>query len=583
MGRHPSVTSAREWRETRAAWLGKRHRWGFGGAHLLDYRETRLGEWYLVSTKGTGRRATHFRTGAHAEEVAEDLDLASSRVRVTRHRLAGRVEVFIRLRDPWASPLIHPLTAESPEAVPPARRSVRDPAVVGMNPETGAVLTVPLWDETGGKNVSVTGIKGAGKGVLLDNLSEHVTGCADGMQVRVNISVKGYAEAASWGPACHLTAFGSDQKSRAVAVLKVICRVIEWRARTYKRGVYEPSPRDPLIVLITDESDSAAAVPAVKALLNDIATKGREYGVTYVHAGQRATYDYTSGKQKSQDDVYCTGMVSRRGEVRHAAGSMASQVPDMATYGEGKPGVWSVAVLGAGQQDGRTWVFAASPAAHAEHVERIAAERAFTQPDLPAACREYLGTAYEALLATDVFARWARGAEDDGDLPAPEDAPAMPASPETGADGTERAPGSVVTAQDDVAGRLEQELDVDDDTRAAFSALDAKLKGVRRMNAETNAMPRPEMSPEAAEAAAEEAWRQVGEQAEIPAEVMERLLGMLREGTTAGGVARALAVSKWTARTWLEKLRGQGAAYVDGEKRAARWRLAPPPPEGDAQ
>jgi hypothetical protein len=987
--RHEAVLQARQWRETKTAWLEKRHRWGFGGAHLLDYRETEVGEWYLVSTKGTGKPAAHFTRGVHAETIAEDLDLQPSRVQVKRHLLAGRVEITIRTRDPWAKVLLHPLTAPAPGIELPARRTVRDPAPVGQNRDTGKVLAVPLCDETGGKNVSVTAIKGGGKAlaldtplptpsgwttmgavkagdwligrdgkptrvtaatrvmhghdcydvqftdgstitadadhlwltedrrawrsarlarlgkhpqtifpevrttaeiaatlkesvgpsgltsnhavancapfdlpdadlpippytlgawlgdgtarkaeitsadpeviarieadgfrvrkaghhnpyawrmaftrevpellsfrsryatqrtcshacgaawrasggrrsmqcgrcgsrisgtgelcrpcwvatntfvgalkslgiygdkripgiylraserqrrellaglldtdgycgknggvelgvtiprlahgvrelvsslgyssqirekpvmwkgsrsstcytvsftppdkvfsltrkaerqnaakgvialrrlitdvrpvpsvpvrciqvdnadklylagptaipthntVLFDNISEHVTACPDALMIRVNISVKGYAEAASWGPACHLTAFGSDQKSRAAAVLKVICQVIEWRARTYKRGVYEPSPQDPLIVLITDESDSAAAVPAVRALLNDIATKGREYGVAHVHAGQRATYDYTSGKQKTQDDVYCTGMVSRRGEVRHAAGSMAHQVPDMATYGEGKPGVWSVAVLGAGQQDGRTWVFDASPAGHAAHVERIAAERARSQPELPAACREYLGTAYEVLLSTDVFARWARGTEDDADAPGG----AAPAAPDVPApdDGTQPEPvatGSVAVAEADVAGRLERELDVDEDTRAAFATLDEKLRAVRLMNAETAAMPRPQVSPQEASAATEEAWRQVGEQAEIPPEAAEGLLGMLREGTTAGSVAQAFGVSKWIARTWLEKLRGQGAAYVDGERKAARWRLTPPPAQDDAQ
>jgi hypothetical protein len=42
-------------------------------------------------------------------------------------------------------------------------------------------------------------------------------------------------------------------------------------------------------------------------------------------------------------------------------------------------------------------------------------------------------------------------------------------------------------------------------------------------------------------------------------------------------------VKKWTARTWLENLRGKGAAYVVGTRAAARWKLTPPPGEGDSQ
>ena len=55
---HPAVVSAREKRNQQADWLDKRHRWGLGGTHLLDFDETRLGERFLVDVKGTGKRAS---------------------------------------------------------------------------------------------------------------------------------------------------------------------------------------------------------------------------------------------------------------------------------------------------------------------------------------------------------------------------------------------------------------------------------------------------------------------------------------------------------------------------------------------
>jgi transposase-like protein len=58
---------------------------------------------------------------------------------------------------------------------------------------------------------------------------------------------------------------------------------------------------------------------------------------------------------------------------------------------------------------------------------------------------------------------------------------------------------------------------------------------------------------------------------------------MLEEGTTIGAAAERFGVKKWQARKWLEWLRIAGAAHVDGERSAARWRLAPPLGEGDAQ
>jgi hypothetical protein len=585
--RHEAVVEAREWREARADWLGRSHAWGLAGSHLLAFERTRLGELYTVSTKGTGRRASHFVGRSLEEVIAEAEDLAVSRVRVTAHHLAGRIRVSVRRADPWADPLLHPLVCEEPEVELPAARSIRAPVPVGQDPETGEVLEVPLWDVVGAKNVSVTGIAGAGKGVLLDNLSEGVTAAPDALQVRINLSDKGYAEIGSWGPCCHLTAFGPDQKARAVAVLKVVADVIAWRARTYKRGEYQPSPADPLIVVINDESDESAAVPAVKKGLDLVATKGREYGVAYAHAGQRGTNDYGSAKQRSQDTVRCTGAVNRQGEVRHAAGNQAHSVPDMASYGEGQPGVWSVARNGAGQRTGRTWVFAGTPAAHGAEVERIAGERAFAQPELPAACAEYLGDAYAALLSDEVFTRWAH-ARDAGPQPdgpgdgaaAPEAAPS-PAEVQDPAPGTAPAapaPGTKTAVADKDPLEEMWKMNLDEGTRAKLDALHEKLGAAREALAATAALPRPpQAGREALAAHTAERWRQVGEEARIPEESRPRLLEMLAAGTTIGAVAEEFRLTKPVARGWLEKFRSAGAAYVDGQRKGARWRLSAPP------
>lgn len=586
--RHEAVVEAREWREARADWLGRSHDWGLGGSHLLAFERTRLGELYTVSTKGTGKLASFFVRNHRLEEfIAQQEDLAPNRVEITRHGLAGRIVISVRRTDPWARPLLHPLVCDEHEVELPAARSIRQPVLVGHAPETGAVLEIPLWDEVGAKNVSVTSIAGGGKGVLLDNVSEGVTAAPDALQVRINLSDKGYAEIESWGPCCHLTAFGPDQKARAVAVLKVIADVIAWRARTYKRGQYQPSPGDPLIVVIVDESDEAAAVGTVKKGLDVVATKGREYGVAYAHAGQRGTNDYGSAKQRSQDTVRCTGAVNRQGEVRHAAGNQAYSVPDMASYGEGKPGVWSVARNGAGQRTGRTWVFAETPAAHGAEVERIAQERAFEQPELPAACREYLGEAYEALLATEVFTRWAHGRDPGEHAPERETEPPAPETPAATAEAQDPAPGTVPAVP--AAGRktavadkdpLEElwKMEMPQDARAKLDALHEKLGGVRETLAETAARPRPpQVDREALAAHTAERWRQIGEEAQIPEQYRTRLTEMLGEGTTISAVAAEFGVTKPVARGWLQKYRNADAVYVDGKKRGAKWRLGTPP------
>lgn len=589
--RHRSVTDAREWREAREDWLMRCHEWGLGGSHLIDFERTYVGELYTVSTKGTRKHASHFIGRALEETIAEAEDLALSRVQVRGHHLAGRIIISVRRINPWADALLHPLVCDEPEVELPAERSIRQPVLVGQDPETGDVLSLPLWDKVGAKNVSITGMAGAGKGVLLDGISEWVTACPDAMQVRINLSDKGWAEIESWGPSCHLTAFGPDQVARAADVLKIIASVIGWRARAYKRGQYQPSPADPLIVVIVDESDASAAV---RAELNVISTKGREYGAALVRAGQRNTPDYGSAKQRSQDTVRCVGAVNRQGEANHAAGNMAAAIPNMASYGEGQPGVWSVAVNGGSVRNGRTWVFSDDPAEHGAEVEAIAAERAFEQPELPAACREFLGETYEQLLKTEVFARWARAqgygdpepeadTEDGGETAEAGSPPAaMPSRPGPRGEAEAAVPAAGSTVLTDGDPFRSWEMDMNDRERQTLDRLAAKLGGARRMIVETLNRPAPpEVPAEVLAAHVADRWWQVGEAAEIPEAARPRLVEMLTEGTTISKVAKEFGETKWTARQWLQRFRNENAAYVDGTKSTAKWRLATPPETGD--
>jgi hypothetical protein len=537
--RHEAVTAARDWRAQRADWLGKSHEWGLGRTHLLDYEETRLGERYEIDTRGTGKRASAFAGNRGIEElIAEREGLAPSRVRIHKMPLAGRVTVSVRRASPWARPMLHPIAADAPEIDLPVPCSILGPVPVGQDPETGRPLTVPLFDRDGGKNLAIVSIKGGGKDVILDAVSERVTAATDAIQIRINLSVKGAAEADSWGPACHLTAFGPHQATRAVKVLKVIGKIIEWRAKTYKRGVYAPNPGDPGIVVIVNESDSAMKFGAVRAQLDDLATKAREYGVAIARAGQRGTADYSSAKARSQDDVFIVGKVNRDGEIYHAAGSMGFELPNMAEYGEGHPGVWAIALLGGGSQRGRGWVFAENPAAHGEAVARIAEDRAFSQPELPAACREYLGDEYEILLSTDVFAQWAR--ERHAVASPPPDRAPQPAEPAAGAS---PAPSPVVVVDDtDISG--------------------------------TAALPKPpEVSEEAMARSVAERWRQFGEQTKMSENHRNVLIEMVQgDGTTAPAVAARLGVTPFVARGYLQKLADEGLIRLEGKGRGSRWR-----------
>jgi hypothetical protein len=568
--RHPSVLEAIAWRAARAEWLAVRHRWHLGGSHLLEHEETRLGERMVIDVTTAGRLASQIARSDLPERIAMDRGIPKNRVTVTEGTPAGRVVIEIRERDPWAHPLTHPVLDPGHEVQLDVPCSIRVPPQVGQDPATGTILDVPVWDEVGGKNVTLVGIKGAGKGVLLNCISERVTAADDALMIRVNISVKGPAEAAMWGPACHLTAFGPQQKERALRVLRVVNGIIEWRSgQPRDTSVFIPSSDDPLVVLVMDEIDAAMAYPAIRRELGSISSKGRELGVSVVRAGQRGTAEWTGGANvRSQDDVFCLGMVNRSTEAMHAAGDLGLRLPDMATYGEGKPGVWVIACLGdPAWKAGRTWKLSEPP-----DVAALAAARAASQPDLPAACREFLGDEYQVLLGTDVYARWAQRSPS---------VTSVTASPPPDGDAQEAgttAPVAVLDAEDPTE-RLDFRMD--HETAARFAALDKKIKDAKAFMAETAAMPKPPDVPEdKLKASSEERWRQVGEQAEMSPEQREALLGLLEDGTTTSNAAKALGVSTWIARTYLQKLRNEGVARVDGKGRGSRWCLTE---DGDGQ
>jgi hypothetical protein len=568
--RHEVVVAARDWRNARTDWLANCRRWGLGGSHLLHHEQTRLGEMMIADVTGTGKRASQIVHGDLAERIAEERGLPVSRVQVKPHRIAGKVQISIREQDPWAHPITHPVLCEDPEIALAVPCTAKKPVAVGQDPETGAILPLSLWDERGGKNISIVGQKGAGKTVKLNCVSERVTAASDALMIRVNLSIKGLAEARRWGPACHLTAFGRHQQARALRVLRTVSKIIEWRSQQeYETDVFVPSPGDPLIVLIMDEIDAAAQVPAIRQQLEDIASKGREYGVTLIRAGQRGTAEWTGGGNvRANDDVFCIGMVNRRGEAMHAAGDLGLSMPDMATYGEGHGGVWVIAETGGDQHVGRTFMLKDPP-----DIARIVAERAHHQPDLKPELKSFLGESYENLLSTDVYAKWAR----DQQGPAPAVAHPRPdAAPEAVPDGNEPAPAAVATATSLDAYDREAEDFLDDDMRTRLRKMGERNAETRRIIEEAAAVPLPDIPHEDQVAHAAARWRQLGEATDIPDSAREILLSLLAAGTTISEVARTLEVTKWTARTYLERLRTEGLVRMEGEKRTARWLLTEP-------
>jgi hypothetical protein len=584
--RHPAVVAARDKRQASADWLAKRKRWGLDKTHLLDWEPTRLGERYVIDTRGSGRRASQVAGGDAAERIAEDELLPPSRVRIRRHRLAGRVEISVRRIDPWAHPIPHPVLAEDPEIDLSGPYSIRKPAVVGQDPETGDPLGLVLCGPGGGRNVSVVATIEAGKTVLLSCMSERVTKAPDALLFRINLSIKGDSERLMWAPACHLTALGPREKNRALKVLRVLAGIVEWRSRQPRTTAdWMPSSEDPHLVLMIDEIDALTEIPACRQVLEHLASKGREFGVSIVRAGQRGTAEWTGGGNvRAVDGVFCLGKVNRSMEAMHAAGDLGLRLPDMSEYGDGHAGVWVIAEVGGGWQAGRSFRLS-EPA----DVAKIVAERAARQPDLKPELKAFLGDSYEDLLRTDVYARWARDrrgpaavvAHPRPDMPAPEFSGTAPASV------------AVLAGLDTLDRELDRKaedylstLDAGDPLRARWIEQGKRNDAARRMIAETAAMPEPDVTPEQRAAYTAARWDAEAEQTVIPDDMRARLLALVAgEGISARQAVNELGVpeaSRAKVTWWLNRLRWEGLVTLEGKGRGARWKLTPPPEDGDA-
>lgn len=555
--RHEAVRMAKAWKVAREDWLSRAHSLGLGGAHLIEHEETRLGDRQVLDTTGTGKLASQVARSNLAERIAQDDGLPLSRVKVTGGRIAGRVVITRRFRDPWADPVPHPLFDDAPEIELDVPCTVRKPLPVGQDPETGTPLELPVWEDgQGGKNILVVAKKRAGKTTLLNCMRERVTASSDAILVNINLSKA--QEDRRWAPACHLSATGPEDRKKALKILRWVVALIDERGRIPREDkILAPSPQTPLVVVNVDEIDSLAGgrdmlAQAAKRLLAYIASKGGSEAVTLIISGQRGTADWVGGSDtRSQVDIVCLGKIGRRGEAMHAAGDMGLALPDMTSYGEGHAGVWVIAEDG-DYQVGRTFNLS-----ELGDISELADERAVPE-------------------------------EDQVPLSAPQ-RPAQPAEPPVGAGAVEPAAVAVLDKTEDTSGiahlddgSLEDALPPDDLERLA--RLDAKSAENHQLAAQNQAMlnSAPEVSTDQAAAFTAQRWEDKAAQTEIPPQVRQVLLSLLGEGTTIrAATARLGDVKRWKVAEYFNRLRFEGVARLDGKGAGAIWRLATPDTDSD--
>lgn len=539
---------------------------GLGGSHLLRYEETYLGDRRLIDTRGTRKRASSLATKELAEHIAELETLPKGRVDVYPDALAGRMWIERRLTDPWRKPVMHPaasgeldLTAEFAEFVPPAA-SIRDPLAIGIDPETGQPLTVTLFASGGAKVISITAKKEGGKTTLIDSLKERITACDDAVLLQLNMSKA--LEDRWWAPLAAASALDGDLP-RGLMLLQFVHDAIIARPRGGRATrVHQPTPDEPLYVLIIDEIDAIASHPDAKPLLQRIVSKCRSEGFAVALAGQRMTAQWTGGGDvQSQIDIAIYGKFARDSrEKGHVAGADAN-LPSMSEYGEGHPGVFGVTDLPpSGEVDkGRSFYWGES----ATGIQRlIAARTAARRPHRLEPALRALQPLWDAI--TSPAPQDGYGYDDDPAEPSAGPAGDLRADPrfdvQLGANG-QSVPGTAATrakidaARSALAGEDPAVPDVDDAQWAAVVA-ERRRQALALNFGDTD----------------------------VPASVMAVLTRLLADpaGTSSSEAGEALKQatgtgSKTQAYRYLQALVVARIARLDGSGRAARFRLASSP------
>jgi hypothetical protein len=354
--REDAEAKAAEERAKRAEWHALAARVGLHGSHLMKPEPNNNGEVWVIDTYSAGVLASRVNCDELAQRLAGERHVPKSRVEVTPDpEWVYQLRILFRKDDPWkggsAEAFVwHPWASGDYDAeaafaglVPPAA-TIRDPVVIGVDPEAGTPLQFPLWDDKGAKRILVLAASGEGKSMLLDTIRERVTACEDARLLQINLS-KG-VEDSWWEPLTEASALASDPNppARAQAILDFATAGIEHRPRAAARkaGVrsHQPTPGEPLFVVMVDEVDKVIADPVRKQTLEMIESKCRSEGWALVMASQRAVQGWVSTSLRANLTHFVWSKM-RMSDLRAAMGGDFDP-PDMGAYGGNNKGIFAV-------------------------------------------------------------------------------------------------------------------------------------------------------------------------------------------------------------------------------------------------
>jgi hypothetical protein len=533
-------------RNTRRAWPAVVARIPeLAGSRWASSEQTRTGVAHRINVLECRATASALAGNRAVEErIAAEYGLPRSRVQIGEDRIAGHVRIRIKLNDPWREPIAHPVTVAEHEITLPVPASIRDPLVIGQDPDTGRALALPLWTPEGARHTLIVAINGGGKTGVVNDVLERASACPDVLIWPIDLAKR--LNFGRWAPVLDWSALGEGERVTAVRILEAAAAIIRARADTPRPTAnHEPTPADPYILIPVDETDTLTMTAdryqrRIIDALRFIVSKGRSESVGLLMAAHRGTARMLGGADTRIHfkNLICL-RVQRPSEVTHL-GLDPADLPDMSKYGEGKAGVAGI-VTDTGIDLGRAFFLVDPPT-----IEALAAQRAAGRGQLPAHLAEMIGDAYRHRHTPPTTTAGAVQPQ----LPRPRQAAASEWSA-LARDLSVATPEQIAEARAAYRRRAEQIIE---HQRRDLPEITEQLQTQRR------------------EAAREERLRDP-----VPEHVRATVLAALTQagpdGLSRAELADHLDLSKARTAYYLAALRDSGAIAMRGESRAARWHL----------
>lgn len=343
---------------------------GLPGAAIVKTVRTAVGSKQIIDIRGTGKTASEIvKTGQLGELMAGHGGLPDGRVQVQKYDgHAGYISVSEWTKDPWKDPIPHP-NAGTAFDFPCTPVPLAGAIPAGADPETGEPLNFELINDEGGVHwIFIAGTRG-GKTNLINNVVEYLTRCVDKQArplVRITMIdiLKGYKDAANWGPAVSAVHAGPKGIPGALASLQQAVNLISARAEANGRrgrSKHVATADEPAEIIIIDEASfllsrrTAEGRRAIE-LVNTIYKGGASELVLVIIAAQRAVLEHLgSGDPKANAFGTAVLPVRKPIEQTNIISDWREQgMPNMKEYGGGRKGT-VLLVLNDAWQAGRTF------------------------------------------------------------------------------------------------------------------------------------------------------------------------------------------------------------------------------------